>query len=205
MFRKITTAAALAAVALAIPASASAESFGSKLTPNIQPSNAGVKGHPCVQGDPGACTRVMMEGYTNGSGVGSPKAPHDGTIDKLKIIAQGPGKFRPALAKAKPNAEQARLTYRGSQIEYDGQQGGGMDYDIETFDVEHPGRQGRVPRDRVPQDLIPALLLRRCEPAPLPARAGPGWPVRARHGHRRLLAAPGSGLRVASTSGPERA
>ena len=142
MFRKITTTAALAAVALAIPASASAESFGSKLNPNIQPSNAGVKGHPCVQGDPGSCTRVMMEGYTNGSGVGSPKAPHDGTIDKLKIIAQGPGKFRPALAKAKPNAEEARLTYRGSQIEYDGQQGGGMDYDIETFDVNIPIDKG---------------------------------------------------------------
>ena len=84
----------------------------------------------------------MMEGYTNGSGVGSPKAPHDGTIDKIKIIAQGPGKFRPALAKAKPNAEQARLTYRGSQIEYDGQQGGGMDYDIETFNVNIPVDKG---------------------------------------------------------------
>jgi len=52
MFRKIRTAAALAAVALAVPASASAESFGSKLTPNVQPSNAGVKGHPCEQGTP---------------------------------------------------------------------------------------------------------------------------------------------------------
>lgn len=142
MFRKTIPAAALAALALAIPASAGAESFGSKLSPNIQPSNAGTKGHPCVNGDPGSCTRVMLEGYTNGSGVGSPKAPHDGTIDKLKIIAQGPGKFRPELAKAKPNAEQARVTYRGSQIQYDGQQGGGMNYDIETFDVDIPVEKG---------------------------------------------------------------
>jgi hypothetical protein len=143
MNRKILTAAALAALALAVPASASAESFGSKLARNIQPSNAGTDGHPCFKGMPGKCTRVMMEGYTNGPGVGKPKAPHDGKIKKLKLIAQGPGSFRPLLAKVKPGPEKAKVVRRGPKLRYDGQQGGGQSYDIETFNVNIRVKKGQ--------------------------------------------------------------
>ncbi len=142
MNRKTLAAAAIAALAMAIPASAQAESFGSKLNQNIQPSNAGTDGQRCFQGDGGQCTRVMMEGYTNAPGVGSPKAPHAGTIDELKIIAQGPGSFRPELAKVRPGPEKAKITYRGGKLSYDGQQGGGMNYDIETFNVNIPVEKG---------------------------------------------------------------
>ena len=139
--RLVLTAAVGAAAMAAIPAGASAESFGSKLKDNIQPSNAG-DGHYCDNNDHSSCTRVMMEGYTNGPGVGSPKAPHDGTIDKLRIIAQSEGNFTPQLARAKPGEEKARVVYSGQQLSYDGQQGGGQTYDIETFNVNIPVDKG---------------------------------------------------------------
>ena len=142
MYRTILTAAALAALALAVPASASAESFGSKLARNIQPSNAGTDGHPCFKAMPGKCTRVMMEGYTNAPGVGKPKAPHSGKIKRLKIIAQGPGSFRPVLAKVRPGPEQAKVTYRGPKLKYKGQRGGGQRYDIEKFKVNFRVKKG---------------------------------------------------------------
>jgi hypothetical protein len=141
MTRKTITAAALATLALAIPASASADSFGSKLKPNIQPSNAG-NGQACKESNPQLCTRVMLEGYTNGPGVGSPKAPHDGTIDKLRIIAQSDGSFRPELAVAKPGMEKARVTYRGAKLSYDGQSNNDDTYEIETFNVNIPVEKG---------------------------------------------------------------
>jgi hypothetical protein len=147
MTRKTRTArfglvAALAATAVAvIPAGASAESFGSKLATNIQPSNAG-NGHYCDLDDHSSCTRVMMEGYTNGPGVGSPKAPHDGTIDKIKLIAQNPGNFNLQLARAKPNEEKAKVVYTGPQLSYDGDQGGSQSYTIETFNVNVPVDKG---------------------------------------------------------------
>jgi hypothetical protein len=143
MTPRILTAAALAAVAIAVPASASAESFGSKLTRNIQPSNAGTDGQPCFDATPGNCTRVMMEGYTDGPGVGKPKAPHGGKIKKLKIIAQGPGSFRPLLAKARPGPEKAKVVRRGPKLRYEGQQGGGQRYDIESFRVNMRVKKGQ--------------------------------------------------------------
>lgn len=137
MTRKILTAA-LATVALAAPATASADYFGAKLTKQIQPSNAG-DGHPCIMGQPGQCTRVSMDAYNN---AGGERAHKDGVIDKVKLIAQVDGKFRLQIAKARANQEKAKVVRQGPKIEFDGQQGGGQTYDVETFNVNVPVKQG---------------------------------------------------------------
>jgi hypothetical protein len=136
----IRFAVVLGVTALAFAAApASSLAFGSKPTSQMQPSNS-LPAHKCNQAaDP--CTWVMLEGYTLGNGVGSPKAPKDGTIHQLKLIAGGPGHFRFELAKVHPNLQEAKIVRKGPQIEYDGQQPGG-DYEVETFNVNVPVHKG---------------------------------------------------------------
>jgi hypothetical protein len=124
-----TLLAAFAALAFVSSADA-ATKFGAKLTPQTQPSNASTA-HPC-EPDPGKCTRVSMEAY--GRPDGGHKAPKDGTIKKIRIIAGDSGSFRLQLARAKANAEQAKVTYTGPRLSYDGQSGD-EPYEIESFKV----------------------------------------------------------------------
>ena len=128
--------------ALVLPASALAVSFGADLDRNVQPSNASEQGDPCsdVTGEPGKCTRVLMEGYQN---AGGEKAPKDGKIRQIKLIAQGPGHFKLVLAKAKPNQEKAKVTRRGPRIEYKGQpNNNALTYKVEKFDVNLKVKKG---------------------------------------------------------------
>jgi len=138
MTRKLL-AAAVATVALAVPANASADFFGAKLNKNIQPSNAG-NGHHCVMGETGQCTRVSMDAYNN---AGGEKAHKDGVIKQVKLIAQVGGKFRLQLAKARPGPETAKVVRNGPMIEFEGQQGGGIYYDVEKFNVNLPVKKGQ--------------------------------------------------------------
>ena len=137
----IRVAVVLGVTALALAAApASSLAFGSKPTSQMQPSNS-LPAHKCNQAaDP--CTWVMLEGYTLGNGVGSPKAPKDGTIHQLKLIAGGPGHFRFELAKVHPNLQEAKIVRKGPRIRYQGQHGGGSTFDVETFNVNVPVDRG---------------------------------------------------------------
>lgn len=133
-------AMALAAFAIVPAVSGAATKFGAKLTPDVQPSNAG-DGHLCEpsMGDP--CTRVSMEAY--GRPNGGHKAPKDGVIKKIRIIAQSEGSFRLQLARARAEQEKAKVTYTGERLRYDGQTGpDDGTYDIESFRVDVPVEKG---------------------------------------------------------------
>jgi hypothetical protein len=130
---------AFAAFALVSSADA-AMKFGAKLTPDVQPSNASTA-HPC-EPSPGKCTRVSMEAY--GRPDGGHKAPKDGTIKKVRIIAGDSGSFRLQIADAKANQEKARVTYTGPKLSYDGQSDPSADtYEIESFRVNAPVEKGQ--------------------------------------------------------------
>ena len=132
--------ATLAALAVVPAVSGAATKFGAELTPDVQPSNAG-DGHLCEpdMGDP--CTRVSMEAY--GRPNGGHRAPRDGVIKKIRIIAQSEGSFRLQLARARAEQEKAKVTYTGEKLRYDGQAGPDSGtYDIESFRVNVPVEKG---------------------------------------------------------------
>ena len=133
----------VAAIAFAIagtPAS-SATRFGSKLTPTTQPANAG-KGVFCKDADKSAmCTHVMTISRNRPA---EPKAPKDGVIAKLRLIACFPGTFVFQLARANPSDERASAVHTGPAINYVGDRRhcrGGR-FDIEEFPVSVPVKKG---------------------------------------------------------------
>lgn len=126
----------VAAVLLAAPAMSQAStSFGAKLTPDVQPSNAG-EAHPCIPGEEQAttaCTRVLMDAYGRPD---QPNAPKSGKIKRIKLIAGEAGTFRLQIVKANPDTEQAKLVRNGPVINYQGQPPLGEDDVQETYRVE---------------------------------------------------------------------
>ena len=116
----VVLAAAALLVTPAMTSSAGPVRFGSKLTTNNQPSNAS-PAHWCDDPDPAphpTCTWVMMEAY--GRPDGGHKAPKDGTIRKVRVIACQPGSFRIQLARSKPAEDKARVLRNGPIINYPG-------------------------------------------------------------------------------------
>lgn len=126
----------LMAALLAVPATSSAgTSFGAKLTPDVQPSNAG-EAHPCIPGSEeatGPCTRVLMDAYGRPD---QPNAPRKGKINRIKLIAGEAGTFRLQIVKANPETEQAKLVRNGPVINYQGQPVLGEDDVAENYRVE---------------------------------------------------------------------
>lgn len=140
--RRIALVLALAATALmVVPAAGMAASkFGAKLNSTIQPSNS-LPAQKCVFGQPAEpCTRVSMDAYNN---AGHEQAPKDGVIDKVKLIAGGPGNFRLQLAKAKPNQDKAKIVEQGPKLHYQGQDPQWDEpYEVESFNVNVPVKEG---------------------------------------------------------------
>jgi len=141
--------AGLVALMLAIPAASdAATSFGAKLTPDIQPSNAETA-HPC---DPNAdeagepCTRVLMDAYGRPD---QPNAPKSGKIKRIKLIAGEAGTFRLQIVKANPATQQAKLVRNGPVINYQGQPVLGEEddpaesYNVEKFKVNVKVKKGQ--------------------------------------------------------------
>lgn len=137
--RMILVLALGVAALMAVPASGFAASFGAKLNSTIQPSNS-LPAHKCDNGPAQQCTRVLMDAYNN---AGHEKAPKDGVISKVKLIAGGEGHFRLQIAKAKPGQEKAKIVRQGPRIDYEGQ-GPGFDepYNVEKFNVHVPVHEG---------------------------------------------------------------
>ena len=144
MSKNVKTIAALAVAAVAMiggPATASAAtSFGADVKPDVQPSNASSP-HDCNGFEGQTCTWVLNDAYGN---AGGEKAPKDGKLNQIKLIAGAPGSFKLQLVKV--NAQQkAKVVTQGPRIRYEGQTGPDMGtYDVEKFKVDvrvHEGEQ----------------------------------------------------------------
>jgi hypothetical protein len=126
------------AMLLLVPATGSATKFGADLRNNdssvVQPANAG---HTCAEasdGDTnGPCTRMPYEFNSSLPN----KAPRDGKLKKLKLVALDPGTFQLYLGRAKnlSGGGKGKLTRKGPKIQYQGDQGGTPGYDIESFSL----------------------------------------------------------------------
>lgn len=153
--RRLGQAAALAALlaATVLPASAAAAApvkFGAKLNPTVQPSNS-LPGLMCqYPAASAACTMVQNEAY--GRPDGGEFAPKTGTIRRIRIIAGGPGSFRPQVATVRHSssptlgATKAKVTYTGPRFTYAGQSEANEEagrYKVEAFKVNIPVRKGQ--------------------------------------------------------------
>lgn len=146
-------AAAVASIAMMVaPASGIAAApvkFGAKLNPTVQPSN-GLPGLQCIPMSPTPCTMVQNEAY--GRPGGGEVAPKTGTIKRIRVIAAGPGSFRPQIATVKHSAStvlgatKAKVTYTGPQLSYAGQTAANEEsgtYRVESFAVNIPVKKGQ--------------------------------------------------------------
>ncbi|HEX2391372.1 MAG TPA: hypothetical protein VHI77_00485 [Solirubrobacterales bacterium] len=113
----------------------------------MQPSNS-LPGFSCA--NPGACTMVQQEAY--GRPDGGELAPKSGTIRKIRIVAGGPGSFRPQIATVRNptamtlSATKARVTYTGPKLSYTGQTEANFEadsYRVESFKVNIPVKRGQ--------------------------------------------------------------
>ena len=140
--RRLILALALgvAAVFMAAPASGfAATTFGAKLNKNIQPSNS-LPAQPCTM-PAKSCTRIEMDAYNN---AGHERAPKDGVIKKVKLIAGGSGHFKLQIAEAKPGKDKGRVVRNGPRIDYNGQSNpNSITYDVESFPVHVPVNKGQ--------------------------------------------------------------
>lgn len=142
---------AAAMVAPAQGLAAAPVKFGSKLNPTVQPSNS-MPGITCngLEAPGGSCTMVQDEAY--GRPDGGELAPKTGTIKKIRIIAGGPGSFRPQIATVKHSASttlgatKAKVTYTGPKLSYTGQTEANYEndsYKVESFSVSIPVKKGQ--------------------------------------------------------------
>jgi hypothetical protein len=139
--RRFLPMAMIAAVALlmAIPASGMAFRFGSELTPETQPSNAG-DGHECAP-NPGTCTWGMNEAY--GRPDGGERSPLTGKLKTIRLIANVPGSFQLQILSVKED-NSGKVVRQGPTINYQGQPAGNLDtYTIEEFPVNVPIKKGQ--------------------------------------------------------------
>src|SRR4051812_18655908 len=89
------------------------------------------------------CTWVLTKAQNN---AGHERAPHDGTITQLKLMACGPGSFILQLARGMTSTHQARVLRTGPLINYVGNNArnciGTSNFFIETFNVSIPVKTG---------------------------------------------------------------
>ena len=141
--------------AMVAPASSLASApvkFGSKLNSTIQPSNSlpGITCNGLASPGSKACTMVQDEAY--GRPNGGELAPKTGTIKQIRIIAGGPGSFRPQIATVRHSASttlgatKAKVTYTGPKLSYTGQTEANYEndsYKVESFKVSIPVKKGQ--------------------------------------------------------------
>lgn len=139
--------------AMVAPASSLASApvkFGSKLNPTIQPSNS-LPGIDCgAMSVSPTCSFVQEEAY--GRPDGGERAPKTGTIKQIRVIAGGPGSFRPQVVTVRHSASttlgatKAKATYTGPLFHYTGQTEANYEndhYKVETFKTNIPVKKGQ--------------------------------------------------------------
>lgn len=142
-----TSAAALTVAGALIPTQANAAKvkFGAELTPDVQPSNS-LPAYACDWIDPTVqCSFVQNEAY--GRPDTGEKAPLNGTLKKVRVIAGGSGSFTLQLVKVKEvgGVLQTKVKATGPTLDYDGQSFLNWDsgvYNVEVFRVNMPIKSG---------------------------------------------------------------
>jgi hypothetical protein len=125
--------------------------FGSKLNPTVQPSNS-LPGITCngLEAAGPDCTMVQEEAY--GRPEGGQIAPKSGRIKRIRVIAGGPGSFRPQIVKVQHSAStllgdtKAKVIRTGRTLTYTGQSEQNWEedvYKVETFKVNIPVKKGQ--------------------------------------------------------------
>ncbi len=141
LHRTILGLAAVIGFALVGTQASALTRFGAKLDINTQPSNAG-SGIFCDNGAHPLCSWVLMQAYQCefGSCINGHRAPKDGIIASVRLIACFPGSFVLQLAHASASLKQARVVRSGPLINYkgDSQHCNGNTYQIETFPANVP-------------------------------------------------------------------
>jgi hypothetical protein len=141
----LAAVALLAIVSTAPAAGAAPKAFGGNFNANTDPSNAS----PAFQCDvdPDPCTWVMNKAFA-GSGTNqlTLRAPRDGTIGRIRLLAATSGSFRLFLARTKADGLTSKVVRRGPAIAYTGNGGAGCapSCTIETFTLNLPVRKGDV-------------------------------------------------------------
>ena len=125
--------------------------FGAEAEPDGPAFELAARHDCCGAAMPGApCTMVQNEAY--GRPDGGEFAPKTGTIKQIRIIAGGPGSFRPQIATVKHStsttlgATKAKVTYTGPKLSYTGQTEANYEndsYKVESFDVNIPVKKGQ--------------------------------------------------------------
>jgi hypothetical protein len=91
------------------------------------------------------CDRVAVQFLDTGSPGGNKKAPKDGIIKRLNLVALTKGHFRFELAKVKNfhggDNGKAKIVHRGPRIDYESSVSGN-DYKIQTFHVHEKVHKG---------------------------------------------------------------
>lgn len=129
---------AVGALTLALTTSPSAgqEVFGSKLNHQLTPAAS------CEQNNKAKiCTWLLEIGQNN---VGKERAPRDGTIGKIRLMACNPGTLVLQIARAQPAKDKAKVVSSGPLINYEGDKRNcnSQNFQIEEFAVSVPVRQG---------------------------------------------------------------
>lgn len=128
--------AAFAMTALTAAPAESQTTFGSRLTPSTQPSNAG-KGIYCKDNDKGQmCSAVMTTARNRPDS--ATRAPKDGVIAKVRLIACFPGTFVLQLARMDAATGVVDSVRTGPTINYVGDKKhcNRSRLDIEEFSVD---------------------------------------------------------------------
>lgn len=138
MFKKTTIGIAGALGLAMLGSTASAVTvFGSKLNHQLTGPQA------CAANASHICSWVLTTAQNN---AGHERAPHDGTITQIKLMACGPGSFIMQIARAAPATHQARVIRTGPLINYVGSNArnciGSSNFFIETFKVSIPVKTG---------------------------------------------------------------
>lgn len=129
-------AAAVAALMIAPATGMAGEKFGTSFQGTVTPVSSP---EACPGGAGDVCTRAPIYYSDPPHAGGVPFVPHDGTLDKVKVMADDPGSFRLQMVKIKngfaPMAE-IKVKAKGPRITY---QGTG---NVEPFDVDVPVKEG---------------------------------------------------------------
>jgi hypothetical protein len=125
MRRTLLLAAGALSLALIVPTAGFATKFGGKLRNNngsvIQP-NQSTHGVTCKDRDSslsnGQCTRVAVS-FDKGSPGNHRKAPRNGIIKRINLVASGSGHFRLFLARVRQGTK-AKVRKKGPSMSYSG-------------------------------------------------------------------------------------
>jgi hypothetical protein len=135
--RTLLSAFGAASVAVFATQASGQEIFGAKFTHQLTPPEF------CLSNKSKMCSWVLMEAQGQPNKV---KAPRDGTISKIRVVACKPsGSFVLQTVRVKAATEEAKVVSTGPVINYQGTNRNctaSNNFDIEEFDVNVPVQKG---------------------------------------------------------------